>query len=66
MPGQNRRVYIRKPPDLDDVEKSRRGAKLAEVFQMLRMGPDRWQTTWGHKTGLGIYHVAQRLLEEGK
>ena len=50
---------------IDDDEKIRRGAELADVLH-LRRDPkhkDRWLTTWGNKTDLGLYLTVLRIIE---
>jgi hypothetical protein len=55
-------------PELTEAQEAERGALIAEVLQ-LRRNPreqDRWSTTWGTKTDLGLFRTVKRLIEEGK
>lgn len=53
---------------LTEAEETRRGELIAEVLG-LRRNPreqDRWLTTWGTKTSIGLFRTMKRLVEEGK
>lgn len=41
------------------------GAEIARLFRMRRdpEHKDRWQTTWGNKTDLGIYNTVLRVAQ---
>jgi hypothetical protein len=43
------------------------GEQLAEIFQLKKAKgyKDRYETTWGTKTAMGIYAVAARLIKGG-
>lgn len=55
-------------PELSDSEKKERGEKIAEAFGLCRHpgASDRYSTTWGSKSSIGVYEVAKRLVEKGK
>jgi cytochrome c peroxidase len=53
-------------PALTDKEMNAIGDEIAEILCM-RRDPnyrDRWKTTWGNKTGLGLIHTLQRILKD--
>lgn len=51
---------------MNDSQKSEIGKKWAEILMMKKSKdhPDRYLTTWGDKTPLGIYMVITRLTKE--
>lgn len=53
---------------LTEEQQKERGQLIADVLK-LRKDPehkDRYQTTWGTKTALGIFLVVERIIQEGK
>tara|TARA_Y100000310_G_scaffold192564_1_gene192518 strand:+ start:856 stop:1065 length:210 start_codon:yes stop_codon:yes gene_type:complete len=44
----------------------RAGAAIAELLELKPCPehPDRWQTTWGTKTDLGLYLTVKRYIDE--
>jgi hypothetical protein len=55
-------------PTLTEEQEAQRGALLAEVLKLRRdrEHPDRWQTTWGTKTDLGLFRIVERILIDGE
>lgn len=53
---------------LSETEQAKRGAMLAEVLKLRhdREYPDRWQTTWGTKTDLGLFRAIERIVLDGE
>jgi hypothetical protein len=51
-----------------EQEQAEMGRKLAKVFHMKRdpQRRDRWQTTWGNKTDLGLFRTIVGVVEEIK
>lgn len=49
-----------------DEAKALMGANVARILQLRRDREhrDRFQTTWGSKTALGIFHTVMRIAEE--
>ena len=59
-----RRIVILDAIEHDDATAEQLGAKLAEVLK-LRCDPDhsdRWQTTWGTKTNIGLARSVARIV----
>lgn len=54
--------------ELPETEQIKRGLLLVEVLNLEKdfEHADRWRTTWGTKTALGLYLTVKRILEEGK
>ncbi len=56
------------PEPLTETEQVRRGDLLAEVLKLKhdRYYEDRWQTTWGTKTSLGLFRMIERIVIDGE
>jgi len=54
--------------DITEEEQTRRGAILASILKLKRDReyPDRWQTTWGTKTDLGLFRCVERIVLDGE
>ncbi len=52
---------------LTEQQEAERGALLAHVLKLRKDSEhkDRWQTTWGTKTDLGLFRTVKRIVEEG-
>ena len=52
--------------EITDTEKIKRGQIIAYVLKLKRDSKhhDRFQTTWGNKTTLGLYLTTKRLIEK--
>lgn len=53
---------------LTEQEEEKRGKLLAEVLRLGRdpIYEDRWLTTWGTKTDLGVFRVVKRIVLDGE
>lgn len=53
---------------ITEEEEMRRGSMIAEVCQLKasRDYPDRFFTTWGTKSPIGLFRSIQRIVEDGK
>ncbi len=55
-------------PDLCEQEQIRRGELIAEVLNLKRDREhrDRYCTTWGTKTAMGLFLTIERLVRDGQ
>lgn len=54
---------------VSDAEQARRGQLIADMFYLkkdLPDHPDRFKSTGGNKTALGVFRTMQRLIEDGE
>ena len=52
--------------ELSEQEKIKIGGDIAKLLILRKdtVHHDRYQTLWGTKTALGIYHTFQRIMED--
>lgn len=57
---------VAKPKEYTETEMAVMGAKLGEILGMERdtAYPDRWLTSWGNKTDLGLFRTLRRIGED--
>lgn len=52
---------------ISEAEEARRGQLLAEILGLkLKRGTDRYSTTWGDKTALGLFRLVERIMLDGE
>lgn len=50
---------------LTETQEMQIGERLAKIWKLKRVGePDRWQTTWGTKTNLGVCRMFLRIADD--
>ena len=50
----------------NEAHLSRVGNKIATVLDLKKNKYDRYNTTWGGKTDLGLYRTVNRILQEDR
>jgi hypothetical protein len=66
--GQVSEALLKEATALSEETQAKRGQLLAEVLK-LKKDPehkDRFQTTWGTKTALGVFATVHRIVVEGQ
>lgn len=52
--------------DIPETEKIERGELIAEILMLKKDKDNRYKTTWGTKTALGLYRTMERIVKDGE
>ena len=59
------KTHLKTPEEIDDATAEKIGAALAKVLQLRKSKEhkDRWETSCGDKTNIGLYRTVYNVLE---